>query len=71
MLSLSRTIPTGRPIPTRIAQVGMVGEKLRIYNQHGSHRVQWSAAKKGTPLTWYKVSKMRQPGTISLAGDQI
>ncbi|CAA6663225.1 unnamed protein product [Spirodela intermedia] len=35
-------------------QVGMVGEKLRIYTQHGSHRVQWSAAKKGTPLTWYK-----------------
>ncbi|XP_078448276.1 beta-galactosidase 11-like [Wolffia australiana] len=36
-------------------EVGMVGEKLRVYNQRGSHRVQWTKAKKNSPVTWYKM----------------
>ncbi|OVA19595.1 D-galactoside/L-rhamnose binding SUEL lectin domain [Macleaya cordata] len=36
-------------------KVGMDGEKLRVYTQGGSHRVQWTSAKgPGPALTWYK-----------------
>ncbi|XP_043697518.1 beta-galactosidase 11-like isoform X2 [Telopea speciosissima] len=35
--------------------VGVNGEKLHLYTQGGSHKVQWTEAKgKGTALTWYK-----------------
>lgn len=36
-------------------QVGLMGEKLHVFTQGGSHRVQWTKAKgAGPPLTWYK-----------------
>jgi len=36
-------------------QVGLTGEKLRVYTQSGSHRVDWKKAKgQGPALTWYK-----------------
>ncbi|KAF8033180.1 hypothetical protein BT93_D1935 [Corymbia citriodora subsp. variegata] len=37
-------------------QVGLDGEKVRLYTQSGSHRVQWTEATKGVgrALTWYK-----------------
>ncbi|XP_058106157.1 beta-galactosidase 11-like isoform X2 [Magnolia sinica] len=37
-------------------KAGVAGESLRIYKQHGSHRVGWSNSKgsEGKPLTWYK-----------------
>ncbi|XP_043714479.1 beta-galactosidase 13-like [Telopea speciosissima] len=36
-------------------KVGVEGEKLHLYTQGGSHRVQWTEAKgSGTALTWYK-----------------
>ncbi|XP_030524028.2 beta-galactosidase 13-like [Rhodamnia argentea] len=36
-------------------KVGLDGEKLRVYTQGGSHRVQWAKAKGlGQSLTWYK-----------------
>ncbi|XP_030523326.1 beta-galactosidase 13-like [Rhodamnia argentea] len=37
-------------------QVGLDGEKVRIFTQGGSHRVQWTKATKGVgrALTWYK-----------------
>ncbi|KAK1305346.1 Beta-galactosidase 11 [Acorus calamus] len=35
-------------------QVGVLGEKLHIYRQDGSHRVQWTDTKKNKPLAWYK-----------------
>lgn len=40
----------------KILQVGLMGEKLHVFTQGGSHRVQWTKAKgAGPPLTWYKV----------------
>ncbi|XP_056169560.1 beta-galactosidase 11-like [Syzygium oleosum] len=37
-------------------QVGLDGEKVRVYTQGGSHRVQWTKATQGVgrALTWYK-----------------
>ncbi|KAK9285037.1 hypothetical protein L1049_024221 [Liquidambar formosana] len=36
-------------------QVGLNGEKLHVFTQGGSHRVQWTKAKgEGPALTWYK-----------------
>ncbi|XP_015868171.2 beta-galactosidase 13 [Ziziphus jujuba] len=36
-------------------KVGLDGEKLHVFNQGGSHRVEWFKAKGlGPPLTWYK-----------------
>ncbi|XP_042495607.1 beta-galactosidase 11-like [Macadamia integrifolia] len=36
-------------------KVGVEGEKLHLYTQGGSHRVQWTEAKgRGPALTWYK-----------------
>ncbi|XP_072979925.1 beta-galactosidase 11-like [Typha angustifolia] len=35
-------------------RVGMVGEKFGIHNEEGSSHVQWSDAKSGTQVTWYK-----------------
>ncbi|XP_072972275.1 beta-galactosidase 11-like [Typha angustifolia] len=35
-------------------QVGLVGEKLGIYNEEGSSHVQWTEATSATPVTWYK-----------------
>ncbi|XP_077231019.1 beta-galactosidase 11-like [Tasmannia lanceolata] len=37
-------------------KVGLLGERLQIFNDHGSQKVKWLSAKgsKGTPLTWYK-----------------
>ncbi|KAK9165112.1 hypothetical protein Scep_000303 [Stephania cephalantha] len=36
-------------------KVGIEGEKLRLYTQGGSHRVDWNTVKgPGGPLTWYK-----------------
>jgi len=36
-------------------KVGLQGEKLRVYTQAGSHRVQWSNVDDNRPaLTWYK-----------------
>ncbi|MQM21984.1 hypothetical protein Taro_055029 [Colocasia esculenta] len=35
-------------------KVGLSGEKNNVFTEEGSRKVQWSQAKKGTPLTWYK-----------------
>ncbi|KAE8008752.1 hypothetical protein FH972_005235 [Carpinus fangiana] len=36
-------------------QVGLTGEKLKVFTQSGSHRVDWKKAKgQGPALTWYK-----------------
>ncbi|KAG9446346.1 hypothetical protein H6P81_012474 [Aristolochia fimbriata] len=35
-------------------KVGLEGEKLRVYTQGGSHRVDWSAASGNVALVWYK-----------------
>ncbi|KAL5788850.1 hypothetical protein ACOSP7_005799 [Xanthoceras sorbifolium] len=36
-------------------QVGLDGEKVRVYTQGGSHRVKWTALEKVRPaLSWYK-----------------
>ncbi|KAF6166452.1 hypothetical protein GIB67_038189 [Kingdonia uniflora] len=37
-------------------KVGMEGEKLKVFTQGGSHRVEWTDYKEGSgqPLTWYK-----------------
>ncbi|KAJ4962348.1 hypothetical protein NE237_022287 [Protea cynaroides] len=38
-------------------KVGVDGEKLRLFNKGGAHKVQWTAAKgRGPPLTWYKTT---------------
>ncbi|PKA46168.1 Beta-galactosidase 11 [Apostasia shenzhenica] len=34
--------------------VGLVGEKLQIFNQPGFSKVQWTNAEANTPITWYK-----------------
>ncbi|XP_068651800.1 beta-galactosidase 11-like [Aristolochia californica] len=35
-------------------KVGLEGEKLRVYTQGGSHRVDWTQASGNVPLVWYK-----------------
>ncbi|KAK9286498.1 hypothetical protein L1049_014896 [Liquidambar formosana] len=35
-------------------QVGLTGEKMKVFSQGGSHRVQWTKASAGSSLTWYK-----------------
>lgn len=38
------------------SQVGLTGEKLKVYTQAGSHRVEWKQVNgQGPALTWYKV----------------
>ncbi|CAA6655989.1 unnamed protein product [Spirodela intermedia] len=49
-------------------EIGVLGEKLRIYNHRGSHLVQWTDAKKRTPLTWYKI--LRRPAWRRPSGDR-
>ncbi|XP_068664980.1 beta-galactosidase 13-like [Aristolochia californica] len=35
-------------------KVGLKGEKLRVYTQGGSHRVEWTQASGNVTLVWYK-----------------
>lgn len=37
-------------------QVGLEGEKLRIFSEEGVKKVKWSSAMGTQPITWYKVS---------------
>lgn len=42
-----------------LLQVGLLGEKLQIYMDQGSNRVQWrNFSSAGNPLTWYKVHRL-------------
>lgn len=39
-----------------ILQVGLTGEKMKVFTQSGSHRVEWKKADgQRRALTWYKV----------------
>ncbi|KAJ4830522.1 hypothetical protein Tsubulata_041889 [Turnera subulata] len=49
-------------------QVGLVGEKLQIYTDQGSNKVQWSKfSNGGNPLTWYKILVDSPPGDVPVA----
>ncbi|XP_058106161.1 beta-galactosidase 11-like isoform X5 [Magnolia sinica] len=49
-------LPDCKTLVFNTQRAGVAGESLRIYKQHGSHRVGWSNSKgsEGKPLTWYK-----------------
>jgi hypothetical protein len=41
----------------------LVGEKMKIYNG-GAREVQWTDAKSGQPVIWYKVFKIKKKKKI-------
>lgn len=52
-------------------QVGLVGEKLKIYTENGARKIQWSKHNNSThqPLTWYKTFFDAPPGRDPVALD--
>lgn len=45
-------------LTNQFMKVGLLGEKLQVYTEDGSSKVQWSTYKSSSqPLTWYKVSR--------------
>ncbi|XP_068645354.1 beta-galactosidase 13-like [Aristolochia californica] len=50
-------------------KVGLEGEKLRVYTQGGSHRVQWTQASGKVAMVWYKRYFDAPPGNEPVALD--
>ncbi|KAF2297306.1 hypothetical protein GH714_021017 [Hevea brasiliensis] len=49
-------------------QAGLLGEKLQIYTEQGSSRIQWAKFSNAqSPLTWYKALFNAPPGDVPVA----
>ncbi|KAJ9167194.1 hypothetical protein P3X46_021862 [Hevea brasiliensis] len=49
-------------------QAGLLGEKLQIYKEQGSSRIQWAKFSNAqSPLTWYKALFNAPPGDVPVA----
>ncbi|GFY85422.1 glycosyl hydrolase family 35 protein [Actinidia rufa] len=72
LLSVMVGLPDSGPFLERrtagLRKVGLLGEKLQVYTEDGSSKVQWSKfSSSAQPLTWYKTTFDAPEGTDPIA----